>query len=142
MVTLLRAFCRKCCRTAETADMAKAVLIGSSSLPVAAPEVFVEIERSSGSGRRRSRGRLGDGGDFDASDVDVNLVGLGLRCLGAACGFRPSGSDCCRGGHCVARLQFGRSLQAGSHQRLVRTGWDRLSCSCWFRGLERRIFQS
>ena len=27
MVTLLRAFCRKCCRTAETADMANAVLI-------------------------------------------------------------------------------------------------------------------
>jgi hypothetical protein len=121
--------------------MAKAVLIGSSSLPVAAPEVFIEIERSSGSGRRRPRGRLGDGGDFDASNVDVNLVGLALRWPGAACGFRPSGSNCCRGGHCVARLQFGRSLLAGGHQRLVRTGWGRLICSCWFRGLEGRIFQ-
>jgi hypothetical protein len=59
--------------------MANAVLICSSSPPVAAPEVFVEIERSSGRGRRWARSRLGDGRHFDAPDVDVNLVSFALR---------------------------------------------------------------
>src|SRR5712675_648016 len=136
MVTLLRAFCRKCCRTAETADMANAVLICSSSPPVAAPEVFLEIERSSGRGCCWARGRLSDGRDFDAPDVDVNLVGLALRWLGAAAGFGCGGSGGCRGRQRLARLESGRGLLSSGDQRLVRTERGRLICGCLFLGFK------
>jgi hypothetical protein len=94
-------------------------MLCSSWPPIAALEVFIEIERSSGRGRGRSRGGLDDGGDFDAPDVDVNLVGLALRWLGAACGLGCEGSGDRRGRWRLARLQSGRRLPTSGDQRLV-----------------------
>jgi hypothetical protein len=77
-------------------------MLCSSWPPVAALEIVIEIERPSGRGCRWARGRLSNGRDFDAPDVDVNLVGLALRRLGAACGFGCSGGR--RGRQRLARL--------------------------------------
>src|SRR5258705_12718741 len=128
MVTLLSAFCRKCCRTAETADMANAVLICSSWPPVATPEVFVEIDRSSGLGGCWARRGLSDGRDFDAPDMDVNLVGFALCRLETAWVRRR-----------IHRLQPGRRRLTHGDQPLVGHGRQR-RIGCWSQGFQSRVF--